>query len=199
MSHFRALVADVTARVKRWVLSHRIRARHPTLRCDPSAIWDYGYRDIDAIEIGRSVTVGAFAEILVYRRTQHSSVEGRLTLGDRSVISTGVNIRAAGGHVRIGAGSAIAQYCVLVAANHKLEPGTARIHTHWDEVRCGVEIGDNVWVGASCVLLPGCSIGDNAVVAAGSVVRGAIPAGELWAGAPARRIRDIETESAATE
>ena len=185
----------------RWILAHRVRARHPTLRCHPSALWDYAFRDLSAIEIGQSVSVGAFAEILVYRHTEHSAVEGRLSLADRTVISTGVNLRAAGGHIRIGVGSAIGQYCVIVAANHQLLPDKARIHTRWDEVRCGVVIGDNVWVGASCVVLPGCIIGDNAVIAAGSVVTGNVPAGELWGGVPARLIRAIEhgaTDSAAT-
>ena len=38
----------------------------------------------------------------------------------------------------------------------------------------------------------GARIGDNAVIAAGSVVRGEVPAGELWGGVPARRIKTIE-------
>jgi len=79
-----------------------------------------------------------------------------------------------------------------VAANHRLEPGVARIHTPWDETRCGVTIGANVWVGAQCVVLPGARIGDNAVIAAGSVVRGEVPAGELWGGVPAKYIKTIE-------
>jgi acetyltransferase-like isoleucine patch superfamily enzyme len=190
--HFRSLAREGRQRATRWILAHRIRARHPTLRADPTAIWDYGYRDLAAIQIGRKVSVGAFAEILVYRHAQHSSVEGKLVLADGAVISTGVNIRAAGGEIRVGVGSVISQHCVVVASNHMIEPGVARINTPWDETRCGVQIGDNVWIGASCVLLPGCSIGDNAVIAAGSVVRGAVPSGELWGGTPARHLKTIE-------
>jgi len=169
-----------------------VRLRHPTLTSDPTAIWDYGYSDIDAIELGERVWVGAFAEVIVQRHARHSRIEGRLKLDDGAVISTGVNLRAAGGAILVGAGSVLSQHCVVVAANHRLEPGVARIHTPWDETRCGVTIGANVWVGAQCVVLPGARIGDNAVIAAGSVVRGEVPAGELWGGVPASYIRTIE-------
>jgi len=50
----------------------------------------------------------------------------------------------------------------------------------------------NVWIGAGCIVLPGARIGDNAVIAAGSVVRGEVPAGELWGGVPAKYIKTIE-------
>lgn len=192
--HLLALGREARSRATHWILSHRIRARHPTLACDPTAIWDYGFSDVESICIGEQVSVSAFAEIIVYRRVPHSSVEGRLVLADRSVISTGVNIRAAGGEVHVGRGSAIGQYSVLVAANHRTAPGEKRIHTAWDEERCGVIVGDNVWVGARCVLLPGCRIGDDAVIGAGSVVRGTVPPGEIWAGTPARRIKTLEAQ-----
>ena len=188
----RALAGDLRLQTTRRLLGLRVRLRHPTLMSDPTAIWDYGFRDLEIIELGERVSIGAYSEIIVFRRTKHSSLEGRLTLGDGVVISTGVNLRAAGGAISVGAGSAISQHCVVVAANHRLEPGTARIHTAWDEACCGVEIGMNVWIGAGCIVLPGAHIGDNAVIAAGSVVRGEVPAGELWGGVPAKYIKTIE-------
>ena len=188
----RTLSDHARRRATRWILGLRVRLRHPTLTSDPTAIWDYGYSDIEAIELGERVWVGAFTEVIVQRHAQHSRIEGRLKLDDGVVISTGVNLRAAGGAIQVGAGSVLSQHCVVVAANHRLEPGVARIHTPWDETRCGVTIGANVWVGAQCVVLPGARIGDNAVIAAGSVVRGEVPAGELWGGVPARYIRTIE-------
>jgi acetyltransferase-like isoleucine patch superfamily enzyme len=194
--HARAFVESLRKRLTMAVLSHRVRARHPTLIAHPTAIWDYGFGDLDALEIGRDVSVGPFAEIIVYRRTRHSSVPGRLVLGDRSVISTGCDIRAAGGTIRIGEGSVVSQYNVLVAANHVIKPGEPRIHVRWDESeRRGIDIGNNVWAGAHCVFLPGTVVGDDAVIAAGSVVRGTIPPGELWGGVPARKIRAIDGDA----
>lgn len=43
-----------------------------------------------------------------------------------------------------------------------------------------IEIGSHVWVGANCVILKGARIGDKAVIAAGSVVRGDVPAGSVY-------------------
>ena len=55
-----------------------------------------------------------------------------------------------------------------------------------------VEIGNSVWIAANCLILKGISIGDNAVIGAGSVVTKNIPASTIWAGNPAKKIRDIE-------
>ena len=188
----KVLVGDCRLRATRWMLALRVRLRNPTLFSDPTVIWDYGYRDIDAIQLGQGVRVCAFTEMLVQHRARHSPVEGGLILGDAVLISTGCNIRAAGGVIRVGPHSGIGQLCVLVAANHSIKPGVPRFHTPWDDIKCGVEIGANVWVGANCTILPGARIGDNAVIAAGSVVRGEVPAGELWGGVPARYIKTIE-------
>ena len=54
-----------------------------------------------------------------------------------------------------------------------------------------VTIGNNVWIGGSSTIIGGVSIGDNAVVAAGSVVIRDIPANTLVAGNPARVIRKL--------
>lgn len=195
--HLAIFVRRLRTRLVRCILAQRVQVRHPTLKSDPSAIWDYGYADVDAIELGEHVVVGPYAEILVYRRTTHSPVEGRLRIGSHSVISSGVNIRAAGGAVAIGDGSAVGQHTVLVAANHAIDRGLPYLHGAWDETRTGIRIGDNVWIGAQCVVLPGVTIGDHAVVAAGSVVVRDVPSGELWGGVPARKIRSLPPVEAA--
>lgn len=57
-----------------------------------------------------------------------------------------------------------------------------------------VTIGENVWVGARTIILKGVTIGDNSVIAAGSVVRGNIPSNVLAGGNPARVISQYEME-----
>jgi acetyltransferase-like isoleucine patch superfamily enzyme len=54
-----------------------------------------------------------------------------------------------------------------------------------------ITIGDDVFVGANSIVLKGASIGDRSIVGAGSVVSGAIPSDQVWAGNPARHIRDL--------
>lgn len=55
-----------------------------------------------------------------------------------------------------------------------------------------VTIGNNVFIGAHSVVLSGVTIGDRAVVGANSCVTKSIPAGEVWAGAPAKFIMTTE-------
>ena len=174
------------------ILRHRILFRNPTLLCDPTAVWDYGYHDIGQITIGESVSVGAFAEIIVHRQNRNATIEGKLVLGDRVVISTGANIRAAGGTISIGDGSGIGQHTVIAAGTHTITPGVARFNTPFDESRSGVTIGTNVWIAANCVVLPGLTIGDNAVISAGSLVSTDVPPGEIWRGVPARKLLTVE-------
>jgi len=54
-----------------------------------------------------------------------------------------------------------------------------------------ITVGNNVWIGAGCSILPGVTIGDNTVIGAGSVVTKDIPANVLAVGNPCRVIRDI--------
>ena len=54
-----------------------------------------------------------------------------------------------------------------------------------------VNIGNNVYLGARVIILSGVTIGDNVVVGAGSVVNKNIPSNEIWAGIPARKIKNI--------
>lgn len=54
-----------------------------------------------------------------------------------------------------------------------------------------VRIGNNVWIGAGAVILPGITIGDDSVIGAGSVVTKDIPAGVVAVGNPCRVLREI--------
>jgi acetyltransferase-like isoleucine patch superfamily enzyme len=55
-----------------------------------------------------------------------------------------------------------------------------------------VKIGNNVFIGARTIILKGVTIGDKVIVGAGSVVSSDIPAGEIWAGNPARFIKKVQ-------
>ena len=57
-----------------------------------------------------------------------------------------------------------------------------------------VHIGNNVWIGGHVAIVSGATIGDNTIIAAGSVVIGDIPANVLAGGNPCRVIREISPE-----
>ncbi len=54
-----------------------------------------------------------------------------------------------------------------------------------------ITVGNNVWIGAGCSILPGVTIGDNSVIGAGSVVTKDIPSNVLAVGNPCKVIREI--------
>ena len=59
----------------------------------------------------------------------------------------------------------------------------------------GVELGDDVFVGAHATILKGVKIGPHAVIGAGAVVTKSVPGEEIWAGNPARRIGSVHKNS----
>lgn len=122
----------------------------------------------------------------------------------------GAGIQLSGdGEIVLGADSYIGELSTVQAsAGYRVEVGrrcrishNVRIYTMTSEadsdfrdgdgtpVHGNVRIGDGVWIGVNAYIGPDVTIGDNSVVGANSVVVKDVPAGEIWGGVPARRIR----------
>lgn len=84
----------------------------------------------------------------------------------------------------------------LYTASHPLEPGK---RNSGQEFGKPITIGDNVWIGGSCVVVPGVTLGDNVVVAAGAVVTKSFPDNVVVGGNPARILKTIEEENEKNE
>ena len=84
---------------------------------------------------------------------------------------------------------------VMIGPNVTIDTGTHPVcpELRWDAVQYNlpVHIGDNVWLGAGTIVLPGVTIGENSVIGAGSVVTRDIPANVVAVGAPCRVLREI--------
>jgi len=174
----------------------RVERQNPGMRVNYPVVWDFD--DISRIEIGREVYIGAFSELAVISQSSFSSIPGFLSIGSRTQIGSGCNIRACGGRIEIGENCIVAQHVSLIAANHEIRSGAIYRDLPWDSSRHGITIGSNVWLGAGVTILPGCSVGDNAIIAAGSVVTKDIPSDEIWGNIPARKMRPVsldETEA----
>jgi maltose O-acetyltransferase len=91
--------------------------------------------------------------------------------------------------VTIGRHVMIGPSVQIYTAAHDLQ---AEARSQGWEVARPIEIGDNVWIGGSAILLPGVKIGKNSVVGAGAVVTKSVPANTIVAGNPAKIIREIE-------
>lgn len=96
-----------------------------------------------------------------------------------------------GAKVTIGNNVYIAPGVGIYTAGHPLD---VKRRNAGLEYAYPIEIGNNVWIGAQCVILPGVTIGDNAVIAAGTVVNRNVPKGMLVAGNPCREIKEINQE-----
>ncbi|GAB1043753.1 acyltransferase [Shewanella algae] len=60
------------------------------------------------------------------------------------------------------------------------------------EITKPIKIGDNVYIGMKCMILPGVTIGNNVIVAAGSVVTKSLEGGAVYGGIPARKIKSLD-------
>ena len=91
--------------------------------------------------------------------------------------------------VTFGDGVLIAPGTVVTTVNHALDPQRRRANIC---TALPVTVGNDVWIGANCTILPGVTIGDDAVIAAGAVVRCDVPPRTIVGGVPARVLKTIE-------
>lgn len=91
--------------------------------------------------------------------------------------------------VTIGSDVLLGPAVQIYTATHPLDPAARRSGL---EAAKPIAIGSDVWVGGGAILLPGVTVGDGTVIAAGSVVAGDVPAGVLAAGNPCRVIRPLD-------
>lgn len=91
-------------------------------------------------------------------------------------------------HIYVGDGVMFAPNVTVATAAHPIDPVLRRNAMQFN---VDVHIGNNVWIGAGAVILPGVTIGDNTVIGAGSVVTKDIPANVVAVGNPCRVLRPI--------
>ncbi|UBM60736.1 acyltransferase [Marinilongibacter aquaticus] len=115
---------------------------------------------------------------------------GDLHIGARSLIGLGNVII---GPVTIGSNTILAQHIVISGLNHLYENPEIPIRDQGVSTS-PVEIGDNCWIGANCVITAGVKIGKHVIVGAGSVVTKDIPPYSVAVGNPARIIKTFDFE-----
>ena len=111
----------------------------------------------------------------------------RIEIGDDVDFAWGVIVTTRGG-VKIGARTLIGYNTHILTSNHVIPNGREPIFKAGHEYK-KVEIGKDVWIGANCIILPGVTIGEGAVVGAGSIVTKDVPSFVIVAGNPAIKIQ----------
>ena len=115
-------------------------------------------------------------------------INGDIAMSNSSIIVT--QKISIGSNVMIGGG------CTIVDTDfHSLNPRDwFSAEDDANKISAEVSIGDNVFIGMNVMILKGVHIGNNVIIGAGSVVTKDIPANEIWAGNPARKIKGKTTE-----
>ncbi|SCJ99915.1 Galactoside O-acetyltransferase [uncultured Clostridium sp.] len=88
----------------------------------------------------------------------------------------------------VGNNVMIAPNVIITTGTHPIHPG---LRSKQAQYNLPVHIGNNVWIGAGAIILPGVKIGDNTVIGAGSIVTKDIPANVVALGSPCKVFRDI--------
>jgi acetyltransferase-like isoleucine patch superfamily enzyme len=164
-------------------------------------LYTLGYAALAGVKTGKGALIMPGAML----SREHG---GNIEIGAHTVIHPGAMLLTYGGPIRLGRWCSvnpysvlyghggltmgdhvrIAAHCVIIPANHGIALDGGVIADQPLTMR-GVRIGNDVWLGAGARVLDGAVIGDGCVVAAGAVVRGTLEPYGIYAGVPARLIR----------
>ncbi len=138
--------------------------------------------------LGHFVKIGEKAT-LYHNTVLEISETSRLTIGDYFTLSYGAILSCQysitiGNHVMIG------EYSSLRDTTHIYSDPAIPFSQQQDEARA-IVIGNNVWIGRNCLLLPGTEIEDGVIVAAHSVVKGRLETNSMYGGVPAKFIKRL--------
>jgi acetyltransferase-like isoleucine patch superfamily enzyme len=144
--------------------------------------------DIEDSARGSRIVVGAHSVIDSFVKIKPAGGAGDLRIGTSTVINSGCVLYTGNGIV-IGDLVAVAANCTFAPVNHAYQDRSRTIREQgFLPSRGGITVEDDVWIGANCVLLDGATLRRGCVIAAGSVVRGEVPAYSVNAGQPLRTI-----------
>ena len=113
---------------------------------------------------------------------------GNVSIGNNCFFNSGCKFIDFGG-ITIGNNVGLSVGVTLITNNHPCNPLTLE---NWVDIKQPIVIEDDVWIGANVNIMGNVTIGKGSIIGAGSVVTKNIPAGEVWAGNPARYIETVE-------
>jgi len=116
----------------------------------------------------------------------HIDGQAFIKLGNNVSINAFVHIWGQGG-LTIGNDTLIASHVSIITLTHD----TQAIRYNQSLIAKPISIGNNVWLGAHSTILPGIVIEDNVIVGAGSVVTKNLTKNAIYAGSPAKKIKDL--------
>ena len=125
------------------------------------------------------------------------NIEPGVSFGDGITIGFGSGIGANSvipSDVVIGRYDMIGQETMIFTSNHRMDRLDIPMGQQGMTQTRPVIIGDDVWIGARCTILPGVHIGKGAVIGAGAVLTKDVPPYEVWGGNPARKLKSRKND-----
>jgi virginiamycin A acetyltransferase len=140
--------------------------------------------DIEPSVRGSRFVIGPRTVIDSFVKFKPAGGTGDIVIGSDCHLNSGCVLYSGNG-ITIGNAVSVAANCVFAPANHEYaDPERLIQQQGFQPSRGGIEIGDDVWLGAGCVLLDGARVGRGAVVGAMTLVRGEVPPYAVVAGNP---------------
>lgn len=128
--------------------------------------------------------IGAVGESCAIRSPVYVDYGVNIYIGDRVFLNYGCVLLDVC-TIHIGSGTQIGPAVQIVTADHPRDPADRAAGL---EMGKPISIGENVWIGSQAVILPGVTIGNDAIVGAGSIVTRDVPPGMTVVGNPARNV-----------
>ena len=124
-------------------------------------------------------------------RVQNITITGRnkIFIGKNTFIGNETLFTGGNSSITIGNECDISNRVILTTGTHKIDKHSVRVAGQG--VSKPIKIGNGVWIGIGCIILPGVTIGDSAIVAAGSLVNKDIEPKTIFGGVPAKFIKKI--------
>ena len=135
------------------------------------------------VEIGRGTVIAGALDLV-----GHTDPRRNFSIGEHGFVNAGCHVDASA-RVTIGDHVAIARDVLIITHTHAVGSAGRRAA---ELVSSPVHVGNGCWIGARVTVLPGVTIGDGAVVAAGAVVVDDVPPDAVVAGVPSRVVRRLD-------
>lgn len=143
---------------------------------------------VEGVRIGNNVNIGGYS--MVIASTSFDNIGIGIRIGNNVSIGEFAYLGGAGG-LEIGDDTIVGQYLSCHPENHNYDNKTQLIRKQ-GITRKGIKIGQNCWIGSKVTFLDGASVGDNSVVAAGSLVTQNYGPNVIVGGVPAKLLKRID-------
>ncbi|MBQ4812041.1 acyltransferase [Pseudoalteromonas luteoviolacea] len=130
--------------------------------------------------VGENVNI---AQGVIFGRGANISIGNNSGIGEKSRL-------VSMGNITIGNDVMIAPEVLMLTGGHEYDDRNLLLREHASIVK-PITIGDDCWIGARAIILPGVTVADRVIIAAGSVVTKDLAESGIYGGNPARKIKDL--------